>query len=67
MAARRDPGPCPICGAGHTACTTDTGPAIAIPQLPSRDETPPPVEEVTFSTESYSRALHNPTALKRRK
>ena len=33
---RVDPGPCPICGAEHTACTSSTGP-IAIPQLPARD------------------------------
>lgn len=34
---RTDPGPCPICGVAHTACTaSDAGP-IAIPQLPARD------------------------------
>jgi len=31
-----DPGPCPICGAAHTACMSGTGP-IAIAQLPARD------------------------------
>lgn len=33
---RFDPGPCPICGAAHTACTGSRGP-IVIPQLPARD------------------------------
>jgi hypothetical protein len=33
---RIDPGPCPICGAEHSACTSDTGP-IAVAQLPARD------------------------------
>jgi hypothetical protein len=36
MYLRHDPGPCPICGAEHTACTADPGP-IAIVQLPARD------------------------------
>jgi hypothetical protein len=34
---RRDPGPCPICGAAHTACTDNAGGEIAIVQLPLRD------------------------------
>lgn len=33
---RRDPGPCPICGAAHAACTTGTGP-ITVTQFPARD------------------------------
>jgi len=34
---RSDPGPCPTCGAAHSACTSsDPGP-IAIPQTPARD------------------------------
>jgi len=33
---RQDPGPCPVCGAAHSACTTDPGP-IAVVQLPARD------------------------------
>jgi hypothetical protein len=33
---RLDPGPCPICGAAHTACTADSGP-VTITQLPQRD------------------------------
>jgi hypothetical protein len=51
---REDPGPCPICGAAHTACSADSGP-IAIPQLPARDahaEEPPP-EPVEFTTATY--------------
>lgn len=36
MRSRSDPGPCPICGADHTACTTDSGP-ITVVQLPARD------------------------------
>lgn len=34
---RLDPGPCPIYGAAHAACTADSGP-VAIVQLPARDE-----------------------------
>jgi hypothetical protein len=34
--SRFDPGPCPICGAAHTACQADSGP-ITITQLPARD------------------------------
>ncbi len=37
----RDPGPCPICGAAHTACTGDSG-AITVAQLPARDAAAPP-------------------------
>lgn len=71
--ARFDPGPCPICGAAHTACTADSGP-IVVAQLPARDalaatapsvEPPaalaPPVAETPpapFSTAEYSRAIH---------
>lgn len=33
---RFDPGPCPICGAAHTACRGSVGP-ILVPQLPARD------------------------------
>jgi len=33
---REDPGPCPICGKAHTACTTDSGPITQV-QLPARD------------------------------
>lgn len=51
----RDPGPCPICGAAHTACTTDSGP-IVIAQLPERDAAAaaaaPPVDE-PFTTATY--------------
>ena len=32
---RRDPGPCPICGAAHTACTDGRGDEIV--QMPLRD------------------------------
>lgn len=31
-----DPGPCPVCGAAHTACTPDSGP-ITVTLLPQRD------------------------------
>lgn len=64
MYRRPDPGPCPICGAAHTACTTDTGPGIAIPQLPERDAAPlavaGPPEDHAFTTGTYVRAKHNP-------
>jgi hypothetical protein len=33
---RHDPGPCPICGAPHTACTADSG-AVVVAQMPARD------------------------------
>lgn len=36
MSQRASPGPCPICGAAHSACTPgDT--VIAVSQLPARD------------------------------
>ena len=39
---RRDPGPCPVCGAEHTACTATPGPpALAVAQLPARDAAHP--------------------------
>jgi len=44
---RVDPGPCPLCGAAHTACTAGSGP-IRIDQLPaltaSAQRHEPPVE-----------------------
>jgi hypothetical protein len=62
----REPGPCPICGAAHTACTA-VGPAgIVIDQLPARTElaqTAPPPElpaPVAFSTATYDRTKHKP-------
>lgn len=36
MFRQDDPGPCPICGAAHSACTAVSGP-IAVAQLPARD------------------------------
>jgi hypothetical protein len=68
---RRDPGPCPICGAAHTACTTQGPAGIVIDQLPAKTaalaaleeppvavpDVPPPVE---FSTATYERAKHKP-------
>lgn len=47
---RESPGPCPICGAAHTACTTDTGP-IAVAQLPARDAAGPEVPSVSLVAE----------------
>jgi len=38
---RRDPGPCPICGAPHTACTAESVASLAVPQLPARDASAP--------------------------
>lgn len=56
MFRRPDPGPCPICGKAHTACTANTGP-ITVAQLPARDalpkgelEPPPLVAEVVQET-----------------
>ena len=62
---RQSPGPCPICGAAHTACTA-MGPAgVVIDQLPARTalarETPPdaPLETVVeFTTGTYERKKH---------
>lgn len=66
---RRDPGPCPVCGAAHTACT-GIGPAgIVIDQLPAKTaalaeppvalpEVLPPVE---FSTATYRGKKPKPT------
>lgn len=34
LICRRDPGPCPICGAPHSACTTTT-PVVVVDQLPA--------------------------------
>lgn len=36
MFDRVDPGPCPICGHQHSACTADSGPIVVV-QLPARD------------------------------
>jgi hypothetical protein len=68
---RQDPGPCPICGAAHTACGADSGP-ITVVQLPARDalamapvaptepDLPPVVvaESAPFSTAEYDRKKH---------
>lgn len=54
---RQDPGPCPVCGAAHTACTGTPGPLVVV-QLPARDAAttrgaelpspaPPPVSDVS--------------------
>jgi hypothetical protein len=71
MLGRRDPGPCPICGAAHTACT-GTGPAgITIDQLPAKTallatlaeppaEVVPPAAPVEFTTSTYDRKKHRP-------
>jgi hypothetical protein len=36
MLVRSDPGPCPICGAAHTACTSGAGPITSV-MAPARD------------------------------
>jgi len=51
---RQDPGPCPICGAAHSACTAGGGRPITVRQLPERDaraarEAPP----APVSTKDY--------------
>lgn len=37
--AKADPGPCPICGAAHTACTASSGPITSV-MTPARDAAP---------------------------
>ena len=54
MIQRSDPGPCPICGASHTACTTGTGP-IMVAQLPARDAAQP-APAVTLKSEAVTLA-----------
>jgi hypothetical protein len=34
---RPDPGPCPICGVAHTACTAGATTSVSVAQLPARD------------------------------
>ena len=34
---RTDPGPCPICGAAHTACLGPEGAVLEVVQMPARD------------------------------
>jgi len=53
---RFDPGPCPICGAAHTACTSGSGPILVV-QQPARDAAaaidapgPPLVAEIVQAT-----------------
>lgn len=66
---RQDPGPCPVCGAPHTACTAPNTAAMTTALLPCRDAaqaaaaavTPPPAPALgpqDFTTASYRRALH---------
>ncbi len=65
---RRDPGPCPICGAAHTACTGQGPAGITIDQLPAKTEllaleppvVPPELPPVEFTTATYTRKTHKP-------
>jgi hypothetical protein len=68
---RRDPGPCIVCGAAHTACTAGDGEEIAIVQMPLRDAaaSPSPLEadrvQATlppgqFTTGTYRRRKNTP-------
>lgn len=50
---RVDPGPCPICGKEHTACTASTGP-IAVVMTPARDATPVPAVPLVPEVESLA-------------
>jgi hypothetical protein len=71
---REPPGPCPICGAPHSACTRYSGPVV-IAQLPARDAAagvplhtaapvpapepaPPRLPGGAFTTGSYRRSQH---------
>lgn len=58
---RQDPGPCPMCGAAHTACTSSRGPILVeqLPQLrasaqlrePPADLAPPPIVDLDVDDE----------------
>jgi hypothetical protein len=70
---REPPGPCPICGAAHSACTRYSGPVVVV-QLPARDAAagqlpagapvpapepaPPLLPGGAFSTGTYRRSAH---------
>jgi hypothetical protein len=69
---REPPGPCPICGAPHSACTRYSGPVVVV-QLPARDAAaaagqlrtvpaaepaPPPLPGGAFTTGTYRRSQH---------
>lgn len=61
---RQDPGPCPICGVPHTACTAETAAALTVPlsrpRVLDRAVTPPvqAVADTSFTTATYRRAVH---------
>jgi hypothetical protein len=82
MLTRSSPGPCPICGAAHTACTATTGPVV-IDQLPAMTSGSPELEirsleppadlvppeadpPVEFTTGTYERAKHGARAVAER-
>jgi len=52
---RTDPGPCPVCGAAHSACTAPNTDSLAVPQLPARDAAMAASRAAALST-------HPPTA-----
>lgn len=73
MSRRRDPGPCPVCGEAHTACTAGDRDAVTMTMLPARDRVPgSPLVQThdqtlaaalvknpnAFSTRTYERAKH---------
>jgi hypothetical protein len=65
---RREPGPCPICGAPHHSCTTFSATqatGVSMTQLPQRDRLPSHDEALATaqarfpsaqSTKTYSKA-----------
>jgi hypothetical protein len=57
---RQDPGPCPICGAAHSACTADSGP-ITLVQLPQRDALQAQAIEPSVQTHEPPAELQRPS------
>jgi hypothetical protein len=45
-----DPGPCPICGVAHTACTPQRAPTTPVPVAPPASEPRP-----SFTLSTYKR------------
>lgn len=65
-----DPGPCIVCGAPHSTCTS-LGGVVSVPLRRPLNFVPPPVEEeppepVVVKTSEYRRAEHGPQRKRKR-